>query len=300
MKIFCLLAIIALNLSIFIPNGEAQQRSRQRASTNVLSEETFQIGVSSTGQNIYGHSFGDGEKCIIVIGGIHGRYEENTTIIANRLIKYFREHKNLSNVSIKIIANLNPDSFYYEPDDPILQINGYLARFNGNEVDLNRNWDTPNWQSDCSYSQNDLRIGAGGIEPMSEPEIKGLSKFLLNCKDSYNELFVIALHSYVVNLQEINDVFPSYIINNENIVEISENGARLADIFSRNGNFTRLDYFQYYNITGELINWCGHNGIAAIDIEFGNNGDIDIKQNNQKSHWENFIESFKYLLQNIN
>jgi len=270
------------------------------AITNVPSEELFQIGVSSTGQNIYCYSFGSGEKCIIVVGGIHGRYEENTILLANRLIDYFQMQRTLPNVNIKIIANLNPDSLRYELDDPVVLTDGSLIRYNGNSVDLNRNWDTPNWQRDCVYSLDDVRVESGGREPMSEPEVKSLSNLLINCRDSFNELYVIVLHSYVVNKQEINHVFPSYVINENDSIEITEHGNKLADIFSSNGNFTRLDVFPFYEITGELINWCGINGIAAIDIEFGDNGDIDFMQNNGKSHWENFLESFKYLLENIN
>ena len=265
----------------------------------VSSGELFQIGTSANGQNIDCYSFGNGEKCIIVIGGIHGRYEENTILIADRLITYCREYEDNLNVNIKIVKNLNPDSFRYELDDPLLKINGSLIRFNGNAVDLNRNWDTPNWQKDCTYSFNDLRIGAGGKEPMSEPEITGLSNLLINNKNNFQEIYVIVLHSYVVNKQKVNYVFPSFTVNNDQEIKVLENADGLADLFSQNRNFTKLTVFQFYNVTGELLNWCGINNITAIDLEFCNDGNIDEVQSNQKSHWQNFIESFKYFLENI-
>jgi hypothetical protein len=57
-----------------------------------------------------------------------------------------------------------------------------------------------------------------------------------------------------------------------------------------------LSRFGYYSVTGEFLFWRGINDIASIDIELNDNGDIDIKQNNKKSHWKNFIECFQQLI----
>jgi hypothetical protein len=265
----------------------------------IPAEELFQIGTSFTGKDIDCYSFGNGEKCIIVIGGIHGRYEESTVFIADRLIAYCREYEDKLKANIKIVKNLNPDSFRYELDDPVVKANGSIVRFNGNKVDLNRNWNTPNWQKDCRYSSNYLQIGVGGNKPMSEPEVKGLADLLINSRNNYQNIYVITLHSYVVNIQKENSVFPSYIVSKDKKIEIPEDADRLAGLFSQNGNFRKSNIFQYYDITGELLNWCGINGIAAVDIEFSDNGNIDAKHFNKKSHWENFIECFEYFLENI-
>jgi hypothetical protein len=262
----------------------------------IYAEEIFKVGVSAKGIDINGYSFGNGNNCIIVIGGIHGRYEENTVLISDRLINHCRENESRLNSIVKIIPNLNPDGFLYKLDDPILKINGSLIRFNGNSVDLNRNWDTPNWQSDCIYSQNDLRIGAGGEKPMSENEVIALSNFIMNCKNNFQKIYVITLHSYVINKQSVSDVFPSFTINEKNEIVLLEDAIFLANLFSKNGNFLMLSRFEYYSVTGELLFWCGINNIASIDIELNDNGDIDIKQNNEKSHWENFIECFQQLI----
>jgi len=259
--------------------------------------EYFQIGTSPNKHNIGGYSFGNSKKCVIVIGGIHGRYEENTIYIANRLIDYCgRNEQNLS-VTVKIIPNLNPDAFRYELNDPILKTNGSLIRFNGNSVDLNRNWYTPDWRADCVYSFNDVRIRAGGKTPMSEPEIISLSDFILGCKSVYEEIYVITLHSYVVNKTEKGSVFPSYIKNSKNEIEVLESSDKLADIFSHDGSFLKNAIFQNYTVTGEMAYWCGINNIAEVDLEFCNNGDIDEKKTNRSSHWEVFIKCFEFLLE---
>jgi hypothetical protein len=212
------------------------------------------------------------------------------------LINYCRANEDKLNATVKIIPNLNPDGFLYNLDDPVVKTNGSIIRFNGNSVDLNRNWDTPNWQSNCIYSKNDLRIGAGGKGPMSESEVIGLSKFIINCRTEFERIFIITLHCYVVNKQNASTIFPSYILNKNNGIVVLEEAIYLANFFIRNGNFVKADVFEYYNVTGELLYWCGINNIAAIDIELSNNDNIDIKQNNKKSHWENFIESFEYLI----
>jgi hypothetical protein len=266
------------------------------AVNSIYAEEFFKVGISAKGIGINGYSFGNGNSCIIVIGGIHGRYEENTVLISERLINYCRANEGRLNSVIAIIPNLNPDGFLYKLDDPILKTNGSVIRFNGNSVDLNRNWDTPNWQPDCVYSQDDLRIGAGGESPMSENEVIALSNFIKNCNNNFQTIYIITFHSYVINKQNVSDVFPSYTINENNKIVLLENATFLANLFSKNGNFITLDEFKYYNVTGELLFWCGINNIAAIDVELGDDGDIDIKQNNKKSHWENFIECFQQLI----
>jgi hypothetical protein len=75
----------------------------------IYAEEIFKIGVSAKGIDINGYSFGNGNNCIIVIGGIHGRYEENTVLISDRLINYCRKNESQLNSIVKIIPNLNPD-----------------------------------------------------------------------------------------------------------------------------------------------------------------------------------------------
>jgi hypothetical protein len=96
----------------------------------------------------------------------------------------------------------------------------------------------------------------------------------------------------------MSNIFPSYIINENKEIVLLEEGIFLANFFSENGNFIKLNTFQNYSVTGELLYWCGINNIPAIDVELSNNENIDIKQNNQKGHWENFLECFEYLILN--
>ena len=52
-------------------------------------------------------------------------------------------------------------------------------RFNAHGVDLNRNWDTPEWQS-LTYLQNTSYPNGGGSAPFSEPETQALRNLILS------------------------------------------------------------------------------------------------------------------------
>ena len=68
-----------------------------------------------------------------------------------------------------VIKNMNPDGAAAVPPQ----------RFNANYVDFNRNWDTSDWVSDINRG-NGILAGGGGNSPLSEPENKALSSFLVD------------------------------------------------------------------------------------------------------------------------
>jgi hypothetical protein len=116
--------------------------------------------------------FGSGENAVVFIGGLHAGFAPASVIVAEEAIAYFSENgaEIPGNVKVYIIANANPDS----PRDP-----GNLpGRLNANGVDLNRNWNC-RWQEDTLIS-GQLVTGGGGTAPFSEPEVLGLSEFLLD------------------------------------------------------------------------------------------------------------------------
>ncbi|MDR3162038.1 MAG: hypothetical protein LBU28_10555, partial [Spirochaetaceae bacterium] len=223
----------------------------------INAEEQFVLGKSSTGIDITGYSFGSGKNCIVIIGGIHGRYEANTIQLTEKLITYCQERENKLRLTIKILYNLNPDGFIYELDSPKVRANRSLIRFNGNGVDLNRNWETPDWQADVVYSQNDVRKGAGGKKPMSESEVQYLALMLYQWNTLYENLYIIMLHSYVLNQQKIGEIFPAYLYNSKDKVELNPGAVELAKNFTVNNNFILSEIFSYYPVSGEFIYWCG-------------------------------------------
>lgn len=99
------------------------------------------IGRSVKGHPLEVYQFGSGPSQRLIIAGIHGGYEANTTQLAWALIKHLSSHPELvpGNVTLYILPAFNPDGLAFAEDE-----NG---RANTNGVDLNRNWDA-DWQYD--------------------------------------------------------------------------------------------------------------------------------------------------------
>jgi hypothetical protein len=129
------------------------------------------IGRSVNGIDIEAIGFGSGENVVVFVGGLHAGYTPASVALAEQVAAYFAQNTAdiPENVQLFIIPNANPDS----PLDP----GNVPGRLNANGVDLNRNWDC-RWQQDAQIS-GQLVAGAGGTAPFSEPEVQGLSQFLL-------------------------------------------------------------------------------------------------------------------------
>jgi len=134
--------------------------------------ETSVIGRSVRGSPIEAVRFGTGENPLIFVGGLHAGSAPSTVSLAQRAINYFTDNpaEIPTTAIVYVIPNANPDS----PYDP-----GELSgRLNGNNVDLNRNWDC-RWVEDASWRGN-VVPGSGGPAPFSEPETQALAEFILD------------------------------------------------------------------------------------------------------------------------
>ena len=155
--------------------------------TPLQSAPTGSIGTSFEGRDIVFYRFGEGERSIVVYGGIHGGYEWNTIWLNHELITYYLENGDSlpGNISLYIIPCLNPDglarvdgrgdcagtdfaNFDYSFEE------SKKGRFNARGVDLNRNWDA-RWQPKSMWQNQE--VSAGGA-PFSEPETRSLRDFV--------------------------------------------------------------------------------------------------------------------------
>jgi len=109
-------------------------------------------GASNQGNEIFIREFGQGQKTVLIIGGIHG--DEPASVIAViKLAKHLEKNPKLLKNRAVLIPCLNPDG---------LQLG---TRTNGNQIDINRNYPSSTWSSDFIKSYNN-----SGPEPVSEPE----------------------------------------------------------------------------------------------------------------------------------
>lgn len=212
--------------------------------------KNWRLGVSAGGRRIESVQIGypDG-PAIVIVGSIQGD-QSDTTDTLDRLIDWYiaRPDEIPNAVSLYLIPSINPDG------------NAHNTRFNDNAVDLNRNWDTFNWEPDAAvpgFPQGKIR--AGGKQAFSEPETKALRDLILQLRNSGRQVNVIILHSSVRITK--GEVFPGY--TREGIHALS------ADITREIGGILGYSYeteWGDYEPTGEAIGWCAEQGIPAVDV----------------------------------
>jgi hypothetical protein len=203
----------------------------------------------------------------VVVGGIHGGYEWNTILLAYEMIYHFQNNPEAvpDSVTLTIIPVANPDGLervsgkigYFTEAD--LDEDTQPGRFNGNEVDLNRNWDCM-WQSTGVWRGREV---SGGTEAFSEPETKILRDFFLQHRPDA----VIFLHS------ALNGVIAS------GCPDTYQPSMDLAQIYGTAAGYPVYESFPAYEVTGDAGDWLSMQGIASISVELINHENLDLKKN---------------------
>ena len=140
------------------------------------------IGKSGKGKDIECYQIGAGSQIILYAFGLHGN-EIGTIKLAYNFINWIYQNQNkLENYTLFIIPCLNPDGYELALKNPDYFNGGRFGRFNANNVDLNRNFDTPNfnkksvWSFGKDYSDT-LEVYCGEYGN-SESETKSLTDFV--------------------------------------------------------------------------------------------------------------------------
>ena len=203
------------------------------------------IGQSAQSSPIIVYRFGNGEHERLIVAGIHGGSEANTTALADRLAQYLQQNPDRipADVTIYILPSLNPDG------SALGDIPG--ARFNSEGVDLNRNFEK-NWKSDWKGSQcvsNDPK--SAGTAAGSEPETQAFMKFLRGRKIEV----LIDYHSAGLG------IFPSGQPPDPASV-------RLAEAIAAVTPYAYPPVKTDCEFTGTLVDWAVSQGVqAAVDLE---------------------------------
>ncbi|MEM7531229.1 MAG: M14 family metallopeptidase [Chloroflexota bacterium] len=242
--------------------------------TGVLHEV---LGMSTNGHPIDLYTFRSSQYVtsptntrVVFVGGIHGGYEWNTIALAYKAIDYFREHVETipPTMTIQIIPSANPDGqvlvtgvpgrFEQNPVGNVM----LTARFNGNGVDLNRNWDC-NW-AQIAYLGN-VQI-SGGDAPFSEVETQILRDFLVD-ETQPRPQAVIFWHSAApgVFAGGCPDRYPA--------------ADALGRVYAQASGYPYQDLFTGYPVTGDATDWLSTQGIPAIVVELETHGLVEWEQN---------------------
>jgi hypothetical protein len=225
------------------------------------------IGRSVQQRPIENYQFGQGPLTVIFVGGIHGGYEWNSTVLMHDFIDYLHAKPDIlpAAITLHIIPAANPDGIYrvvgHNNRFTAVDVSGdiFPGRFNGNNVDLNRNWDC-DWQPAGIWRNQ--TVSAGDF-PFSEPESQYLRDFI----EALNPLVVIFYHS----------VFDA--IFTAGCPDTFAPSRELADVYGRAADYPVYDQFPAYAISGDASDYLAKVGIPAFTVELSTRESTDWERN---------------------
>ena len=224
-----------------------------------LGPETLIIGQSVRGAQIEAVRLGDGEKSIIMIGGLHAGAVPGSVSLAEQAVRYFQDNLPLipDDATLYIIPSVNPDSSY-SPGE-------LEGRLNANGVDLNRNWDC-RWTEDAIWRGNVIP-GSGGSAPFSEPETRALRNFI----EDVDAKVVVFWEARATNgLTSPGSCSSSPLVSN-----------RLAQVYGSAAGYEVADFEDLTNqeINGDGTNWLDSQNIPSISVLLPDYTDMDWNKN---------------------
>jgi hypothetical protein len=229
------------------------------------------IGKSVEGRDILAYHYGTGTTELLFVGGIHGGYEWNTVLVAYEAMDHLKANTSVipKNVRVTIIPVLNPDGLYKTVGTagrftaaqvPTPAEKTVPGRFNANSVDLNRNFDC-DWQANAMWQ--DKKVD-GGTAAFSEPESAAMK----------NYVEILKPKAVVVWYSAVGGVFSSSCHNGV----LAETKA-LTNTFAKASGYRAYEEFNFYEITGDMVNWLAKLKIPAISILLTNHTDTEWTKN---------------------
>lgn len=216
------------------------------------------IGSSVEGRDITAYHFGDGEKEVLFVGGLHGGYSYNTSLVSYELVDYLESNASAvpAGVKVTVIPTVNPDGLYDITGKEGLftksDVSGgdtarVAARFNANEVDLNRNFNCL-WEETGTWKSQSV---SGGTKPFSEPESQAVRDYV----ESHS------LEAVVVYYAAAGGVYASDCKSGM-MAETLE----LTNVYADASGYTANEEFDFYEVTGDMVNYLAAKKIPAISV----------------------------------
>jgi len=229
------------------------------------------IGQSAGGRDITAHYYGTGTTKLLFVGGIHGGYEWNTTLVAYKLMDYLTAHPEEipTNEQITVIPVANPDGLektvgttdrFTVADVPTPESATISGRFNDNNVDINRNFDC-DWSATGTWQNTPV---SGGTAAFSEPEARAIRDYV----NAHTPSAVVVWYSAA------GGVYSSSCHNG-----ISEETSAITNLYAQASQYPAYEDFDYYKITGDMVNWLAKENIPAISVLLTNHTDTEWSKN---------------------
>lgn len=210
----------------------------------------FSFGKSAGGRDLLAYRIGTGATVLMLVGGVHMGYEANTARLLNEVITHYQAVGVSDGMSLLIIPTLNADGVGRD---------GQLAgRFNGNGVDLNRNWGC-GWAEEAYFREG--RVNAGSA-PFSEPETQALGALIQQLRPQA----VLFYHAAA------RGVFAG---------DCGGGGVSqaLAQAYSEASGYPYGEAFTAYPVSGTAPSWVDSLGIASADVELASTDSTEFTRN---------------------
>ena len=236
-----------------------------------LSIVTRSIGISVESRDITVTTYGTGATHLLFVGGVHGGYEWNSSLLAYEMMDYLATNPDLvpDDLTLSVIPTLNPDGLFkvtnkegvftvldvVDPDTRVA-----AARFNANEVDLNRNF-ACKWQPESTWRGN---VVSAGTAAFSEPEAVALRDFVTEI----NPEAVVFWHS------KANNVYASECKEGVLLETLA-----VMQTYADAGSYGAVASFDAYPITGDAEGWLASIGIPAVTVELETHNSIEWARN---------------------
>ncbi len=228
------------------------------------------IGASYGGRPIEHYVFGDGPVHLAFIGALHGGYEWNTANLAYAMIDYFEGNPAAvpDAVTLHIVPVANPDGLARVapgwqtgpiPTPAGVISDTFTGRFNGRDVDLNRNWDC-NWQPTGVWRD---QVVDAGLSVFSEPETLALRDFFLE----QPMVAVVLWHSAA-----------GTVLAGTCAPEGHAPSRALAEVYATAAGYP-LQTPLGYEINGDASDWLTTQDIPSIAIELTDHSGIEWQRN---------------------
>jgi protein MpaA len=216
------------------------------------------IGTSSQGRAINAYYFGSGATSVLYTGAIHGS-EASTKSLMDRWIQELEAKARTipAHMTIVVVPTINPDGF------------ARGVRTNANNVDLNRNFATNDWQKDIKTVGNQPFPGGGGESAMSEPETKAISSLAQRLRPKV----ILSYHS-----------IGGMVAANQ-----AGNSTGLAATYAQLSGYRNItgqsDAAFEYSVTGTADDWYAQAiGVPSLLVELGSHSYHQFERN-QAAMW---------------
>jgi len=283
--IIAIIVILLVVLGIYVVKHGSSTTSEQQAMVSPTPLEPTPtptpedktktvIGKSVEGRDIVAYHFGEGAEELLFVGGINGGYEWNTALVANQLMDYLKQNPDIipSNLTVTVIPVLNPDGLakvigatttqtdFTKANVATSQDTQVAGRFNANTVDLNRNFDC-DWQAQGKWQTKTV---SGGTSAFSEPESQAIKAYV----ESHPPKAVVVWYS------SAGGVFASSCHNG-----VSNETSALTQTFAKASGYPAHETFDFYEITGDMVNWLAKQNVPAISVLLTNHVDTEWTKN---------------------